>query len=115
MIRALPILVFAALCAWGGPLAAQAEKRVALVVGNAVYPEAPLKNPANGARAMAQALRARGFQAEKRLTLVVGNSAYPEAPLRNPAADARAMARVLRERGFERPAPASSSSASTRL
>ena len=41
---------------------AQGEKRIALVVGNAAYPEAPLRNPVNDARAMAQALRGRGFE-----------------------------------------------------
>ncbi len=38
-----------------------AEKRVALLIGNTDYPTAPLKNPANDARAMAQALREVGF------------------------------------------------------
>ena len=40
---------------------AVAEKRVALVVGNAAYKEAPLRNPANDARAMGEALRRAGF------------------------------------------------------
>lgn len=39
-----------------------AEARVALVVGNGAYPEAPLKNPPQDARAMAQALEGCGFQ-----------------------------------------------------
>lgn len=38
------------------------EARLALVVGNATYPSAPLRNPANDARAMAQALRGLGFE-----------------------------------------------------
>jgi len=37
------------------------EKRVALVIGNAAYKEAPLRNPVNDARAMAAALRKLGF------------------------------------------------------
>lgn len=41
--------------------AAAAEKRVALVIGNAAYPGAPLANPANDARDMAKALRRLGF------------------------------------------------------
>jgi hypothetical protein len=41
---------------------AAAERRVALVVGNAAYREAPLRNPANDARAMAEALRRAGFE-----------------------------------------------------
>ncbi|MCC6471204.1 MAG: SEL1-like repeat protein [Alphaproteobacteria bacterium] len=40
---------------------AQAEKRVALVIGNATYKEAPLKNPVNDARAMAARLRQLNF------------------------------------------------------
>lgn len=35
--------------------------RVALVIGNSDYPEAPLRNPANDARDMAQSLEALGF------------------------------------------------------
>ena len=42
------------------------ERRVALVIGNGAYGESPLKNPANDARAMAQALQASGFQVIKR-------------------------------------------------
>src|SRR4029450_132210 len=60
-IRALPMLALVALCGWSGLAAAQAEKRIALVVGNGAYAEAPLKNPPTHARPMAQALRARGF------------------------------------------------------
>ena len=39
-----------------------ASGRVALVIGNAGYREAPLKNPVNDARAMAMALRHLGFK-----------------------------------------------------
>lgn len=38
------------------------EKRVALVVGNGAYTFAPLKNPVNDARDVAQALRELGFE-----------------------------------------------------
>jgi uncharacterized caspase-like protein len=41
---------------------ALAQKKVALVIGNAAYKEAPLKNPVNDARAMAVKLRQVGFQ-----------------------------------------------------
>jgi len=52
------VFVFAA--AFGaGP--AFAEKRVALVIGNSAYRNAPLANPANDARLMADTLRAVGF------------------------------------------------------
>jgi TPR repeat protein len=39
----------------------QAEQRVALVIGNGSYKEAPLRNPVNDARAMAEALGKSGF------------------------------------------------------
>jgi uncharacterized caspase-like protein len=38
-----------------------AERRVALVIGNSAYKQAPLLNPGNDARAMAQVLRESGF------------------------------------------------------
>ena len=62
------LLAFAAALMCAAPPAeaqfnvAQGEKRIALVIGNAAYPEAPLRNPVNDARAMAQALRGRGFE-----------------------------------------------------
>ena len=37
-------------------------KRIALVVGNSKYPTAPLKNPVNDAKAMAQTLKDLGFE-----------------------------------------------------
>ena len=42
--------------------APNAERRIALVIGNAAYPSAPLKNPVNDARDMASALRSLGFE-----------------------------------------------------
>jgi Caspase domain len=39
-----------------------AQRRLALVIGNAAYPEAPLANPVNDARAMTAALRSAGFE-----------------------------------------------------
>jgi uncharacterized caspase-like protein len=42
-------------------LATAAEPRVALVIGNAAYPAAPLRNPVNDANAIAARLRAQGF------------------------------------------------------
>jgi hypothetical protein len=50
--------------AQGAPTAP--EKRVALVIGNAAYKDAPLKNPVNDARAMAAALQKLGFEVVKR-------------------------------------------------
>jgi len=44
-------------------LSGQAERRVALIIGNAAYENAgPLRNPVNDARAMAQTLSRMGFQ-----------------------------------------------------
>ena len=50
------------------PLAAAhaAERRVALVIGNSAYKQAPLANPGNDARAVAQALRDAGFSVAER-------------------------------------------------
>ena len=39
-----------------------AAERFALVIGNADYPTAPLRNPVNDARAMTRALRELGFE-----------------------------------------------------
>ena len=39
-----------------------AESRVALVIGNAAYPAAPLRNPVNDANAIAERLRSLGFE-----------------------------------------------------
>src|SRR5689334_13124390 len=41
-------------------------KRVALVIGNSSYKEAPLKNPVNDVRAVAKALRDQGFEVIQR-------------------------------------------------
>ena len=41
--------------------AAREEPRIALLIGNSAYPEAPLRNPVNDVRAMAQAFRDLGF------------------------------------------------------
>jgi formylglycine-generating enzyme required for sulfatase activity len=42
--------------------AAAGERRVALVIGNGAYKDAPLKNPVNDARAIARTLQGLGFQ-----------------------------------------------------
>src|ERR1700733_15227518 len=39
----------------------QPEKRIAFVVGNSAYPDAPLVTPANDAGLIAQTLQAAGF------------------------------------------------------
>lgn len=44
-----------------------AENRVALVIGNAAYPTAPLSNPRNDANAMQETLTTLGFDVTKRV------------------------------------------------
>lgn len=46
-------------------IAGAAERRVALVIGNAAYEDAPLVNPVNDARAVADALSRLGFATTK--------------------------------------------------
>ena len=70
--RILAVLGLAlALIAPGGPAQAQPDlKRVALVIGNAAYANAPqLANPRNDARAMATSLRNLGFIVEEGIDL----------------------------------------------
>lgn len=43
-------------------VAPEAQRRVALVIGNGAYADSPLKNPVNDARAMAASLRELGFE-----------------------------------------------------
>jgi Caspase domain len=62
--------------------AVQSAQRVALVIGNASYKEAPLLNPVNDARAIAKALQESGF------TVILRENA-----------DQRTMAGALREFG----------------
>ncbi|MCB1889702.1 MAG: caspase family protein [Rhodocyclaceae bacterium] len=60
-------LVAAVLMSLAGVAAAVTDPgRVALVIGNAEYRQAPLKNPVNDARAVAAALEQLGFQVIKR-------------------------------------------------
>jgi uncharacterized caspase-like protein len=66
---ALRWLLLAVAMAVTGPGFAQpgtAESKVALVIGNAAYPSAQLRNPANDAKAMAGKLRALGFAVDLR-------------------------------------------------
>ena len=55
-------LVLAGLSIAGPSPAFAVERRVALVIGNAKYKEAPLTNPVNDARDMAAALQRTGFE-----------------------------------------------------
>jgi hypothetical protein len=56
----IPVLVIVLLACMAISTASAAE-RFALVIGNADYPTAPLRNPVNDARAMTRALRELGF------------------------------------------------------
>jgi hypothetical protein len=66
MLRKVSVILasLAAVIGFAGlPNNAQAQKRVALVVGNSAYEYVPkLTNPANDARDMAAALKALGFE-----------------------------------------------------
>ena len=56
--------------AWAQPkVEATAQRRVALVVGNARYPEFPLNNPEHDARLIAQTLRTLDFEVSENLNL----------------------------------------------
>ncbi len=55
------ISIFAWIFAVVSPAVAQGERRVALLIGNAAYKEQPLRNAANDARSMADALKKLGF------------------------------------------------------
>lgn len=48
---------------------ARSQRRVALVIGNARYPEIPLNNPEQDARLIAQTLRTLDFEVEEHLNL----------------------------------------------
>jgi hypothetical protein len=60
--RSFFLAFICSLAAISSPVLAQAERRVALVIGNSSYREAPLKNPANDAKAMAATLQKQGFK-----------------------------------------------------
>jgi hypothetical protein len=68
MNSALRTLLLLALALGAPPGAAQAPKaeRLALVIGNSAYKDAPLPNPVNDAADMAKALEASGFTVLKR-------------------------------------------------
>lgn len=62
-MRILIFLLFACLSlASSAEVQSGGEQRIALVIGNAAYKEAPLKNPVNDARDIAATLRKLGFE-----------------------------------------------------
>ncbi len=58
----LAAAVFAAMICGSAPVSADTPKKVALVIGNASYQVAALKNPVNDAREMAKTLKEKGFE-----------------------------------------------------
>src|SRR3981081_896590 len=69
MMPRLILLVLLSAVAGVFPVAAQQnDTRVALLIGNAAYPdaEAPLKDPVNNVRALAEELRRGGFDVDMR-------------------------------------------------
>lgn len=68
---ALAPTVFTGVCTAQPQAKAQApgQRRVALVIGNARYPESPLGNPEHDARLIAQTLRSLDFELEEHLNL----------------------------------------------
>lgn len=63
LLLSLLLAAILSMTALSDVLAAQgAERRVALVIGNGLYKESPLKNAVNDARDMASALRRLGFE-----------------------------------------------------
>src|SRR5215207_5331873 len=65
LLSLLPFLAVIAVNATP-PACAQSEPRVALIIGNAEYPdaEAPLKDPVTNARALGEELRRQGFEVD---------------------------------------------------
>ncbi len=63
MVRVARTMAIAAvlMLAAGQAALAAANERIALVIGNAAYPDIPLANPVNDARLIAGALRSQGF------------------------------------------------------
>jgi formylglycine-generating enzyme required for sulfatase activity len=59
------ILVISLLLAWTPDV--PAEQRVALVIGNGAYDDAPLQNPPNDAEAISRALRECGFKVTEKI------------------------------------------------
>jgi len=67
LARAIAVTILSA--AFFSAPSAAAEQRVALVIGNDAYPNAPLRNPVNDARAMAKTLGGLGFEVILRTNL----------------------------------------------
>ena len=61
-------LAWALVTAWPGEVSAAAEEsRLALLIGNAAYPRAPLANPVNDLRLMERTLKELGFEVINRV------------------------------------------------
>lgn len=66
-IRLLAFLAVLFLLPFVATAAMAAEARIALVIGNGAYKDAPLKNPPNDAKLMAKTLRGLGFEVIERI------------------------------------------------
>ena len=70
-LRGMLLLLLAATLALGVAPALGAEKKLALVIGNARYPALPLNNPENDARVVASTLRRLGFEVREHVNLPI--------------------------------------------
>jgi len=71
VLSRLAAFAFMLALALGADVALAAEKRVALVVGNARYPALALNNPENDARVVATTLRRLGFEVSEHVNLPI--------------------------------------------
>jgi hypothetical protein len=65
------VFFFLLVLAFGADVALAAEKRIALVIGNARYPALALNNPENDARVVATTLRRLGFEVSEHVNLPI--------------------------------------------
>ena len=70
----------------------------ALVIGNSSYDLAPLKNPANDARAIGEALKGAGFEVTTKLDAPLGDLSKAVQAYTQSLAQRQAAARLLMEK-----------------
>ena len=95
-IQALALVFFVLLAASAASSQAADENRVALVIGNSDYEVSPLKNPANDATLMAEALRGQGFEVLD--AGIVGYSMLHSATLRGALERLARYAKIFTQR-----------------
>jgi uncharacterized caspase-like protein len=71
LLSSLAAFAFVLALVLGADVALAAEKRIALVVGNARYPALALNNPENDARVVATTLRRLGFEVNEHVNLPI--------------------------------------------